>query len=157
MKKALMYASAASMIQQFNMENIRLLKELGYKVEVACNFEFGSTISNDRIEKLKDELRELGVRYYHIPVTRKLSDVKNIIYSIVETKKLMNKEGYDLVHCHAPIGGVVCRIANRMSKNYRNCKMIYTAHGFHFFKGNSASKNLLFKTIETFLQDIQIF
>ena len=29
MKKALMYASVVSMIQQFNMNNIKLLQELG--------------------------------------------------------------------------------------------------------------------------------
>lgn len=48
MKKALMYASVASMIQQFNMNNIKLLQELGYEVDVACNFEFGSTISKEK-------------------------------------------------------------------------------------------------------------
>lgn len=37
MKKALMYASVASMIQQFNMDNIRLLMDGGYQVDVACN------------------------------------------------------------------------------------------------------------------------
>ena len=37
MKKALMYASVASMIQQFNMDNIRLLLDGGYQVVVACN------------------------------------------------------------------------------------------------------------------------
>lgn len=150
MKKALMYASTASMLQQFNMENVKLLQELGYKVDVVCNFEFGSTISDERIQKLKIELRDLGVDYYHVPVTRKLSDVKNIVSSITQSKKLMDKECYDLIHCHTPIGSVVCRLANRLSVNYRKCRMIYTAHGFHFFKGNSRIKNFIFKTIETF-------
>ena len=36
-KKVLMAASVASMIDQFNMTNIRLLLELGYEVHVACN------------------------------------------------------------------------------------------------------------------------
>ena len=53
MKKALIYASVASMIQQFNMNNIRLLLSLNYQVDVACNFEFGSTITTDKIEQLK--------------------------------------------------------------------------------------------------------
>ena len=48
MKRALMYASVASMIQQFNMENIRLLLEQGYEVDVACNMEQGSTVTQER-------------------------------------------------------------------------------------------------------------
>ena len=38
MKKALMNASVASMIYKFNMDNIDILENLGYKVDVACNF-----------------------------------------------------------------------------------------------------------------------
>ena len=45
MKRALIYASVASMIQQFNMDNIRLLIDSGYQVDVACNMKEGSTIS----------------------------------------------------------------------------------------------------------------
>ncbi len=148
MKKALMYASVASMIQQFNMGNIKLLKELGYKVDVACNFEFGSTISKERIEKLKEELKAMDVDYYHIPVPRKTTDFKNLKESYKITKDLMNKEKYDLIHCHSPIGGIICRLANKNSICYDNTKMIYTAHGFHFFKGNNLIKNFIFRNIE---------
>ncbi len=37
-KIVLVLASVASMIDQFNLPNIRLLKERGYEVHVACNF-----------------------------------------------------------------------------------------------------------------------
>ena len=43
MKRMLMLASVALMIDQFNMPNIRLLQEMGYEVDVACNFEKGNT------------------------------------------------------------------------------------------------------------------
>lgn len=150
MKRALMYASVASMIQQFNMNNIKLLIELGYKVDVACNFEFGSTISNEKIELLKNDLKDLNVDYYHIPVPRKITDLKNIKESYKQTLDLLNKMNYDLIHCHSPIGGLICRIANKNSNNYKNCKMIYTAHGFHFFKGNNPVKNFVFRNIEKY-------
>lgn len=150
MKRALMYASVASMIQQFNMNNISLLQELGYKVDVACNFEFGSTISQEKIEQLKKDLTKIGVNYYHIPIPRKITDIKNIKKSFEISKDLMNKEKYDLIHCHSPIGGLICREANKHSENYENCRMIYTAHGFHFFKGNNPIKNFIFRTIEKY-------
>lgn len=150
MKKALMYASVASMIQQFNMNNIKLLQELGYKVDVACNFEFGSTISNEKIDKLKKELDEMGVDFYQIPIPRKIFDLKHLRISYKLTKELMNEKQYDLIHCHSPIGGIICRLANKNSKYYSNSKMIYTAHGFHFFKGNNPLKNIIFKNIEKY-------
>ncbi|QUO31231.1 glycosyltransferase [Faecalicatena sp. Marseille-Q4148] len=148
MKKALVFASVASMIQQFNMNNIRLLQELGYQVDVACNFKFGSSISDEKIRELKKTLEELHVGYYHIPVPRKIQDVKGIMKSYRMSLKLMNEQKYDLIHCHSPIGGIICRMANRRSSNYQHCKMIYTAHGFHFFKGNHPLKNLIFGTVE---------
>ncbi len=148
MKRALMYASVASMIQQFNMSNIKLLQELGYEVDVACNFEFGSTISNERIESLKKQLNEMNVHFYHVPIPRKITDLKNLKLSYKQTLKLMNERQYHLIHCHSPIGGVICREANKQSENYKNCRMIYTAHGFHFFKGNNPIKNFVFKNIE---------
>lgn len=150
MKKALMYASVASMIQQFNMNNISLLQDLGYKVDVACNFEFGSTITNEKIEKLKEQLTKMNVNFYQIPIPRKITDIKNLRLSYKMTKDLMNEKKYDLIHCHSPIGGIICRLANKHSKHYDSTRMIYTAHGFHFFKGNNPLKNFLFRNIERY-------
>ena len=61
MKKALVLASVASMIDQFNMPNIRLLQDLGYEVHVACNFINGSTCSDEKINllQLKQEMVQI--------------------------------------------------------------------------------------------------
>ena len=150
MKKALMYASVASMIAQFNMENIKLLQELGYQVDVACNFESGSTISSDKVDELKNILNSMQVGYFHIPLSRNITNIKSLWKAYCQTKQLLNAQHYDLIHCHSPIGGIVCRVANKNSNTYCSTKMIYTAHGFHFFKGNNPLKNFLFKTIEKY-------
>ena len=150
MKRALMYASVASMIQQFNMENIRLLLEQGYEVDVACNMEQGSTITPEKIEAMKQELEEMGVNVFHIPVPRKVSAVGGIVKSFRISKQLMNERNYSLIHCHSPIGGMICRLANRCSKGYGKTKMIYTAHGFHFYKGAPKKNWLIFYPVEWF-------
>ena len=148
MKRALMYASVASMIQQFNMENICLLLKQGYEVDVACNMEFGSSVSGGAISEMKQELENMGVRVFHIPVPRKITDVKHIFRSIQYTRALMDENQYTLIHCHSPIGGMICRVAYRLSSNYRNGKMIYTAHGFHFYKGAPMLNWLLYYPVE---------
>ena len=66
MKNVLLLASVASMIQQFNMRNIELLLKMGYKVEVACNFEQGNTCAREQIENLKKELENKNVVWHQI-------------------------------------------------------------------------------------------
>lgn len=150
MKRALMYASVASMIQQFNMENIRLLLEQGYEVDVACNMEQGSTITSEKIDAMKQELKEMGVNIIHIPIPRKVTAVGDIVKAFRTSKQLLNDREYALIHCHSPIGGMICRLANRFSKGCGKSKMIYTAHGFHFYKGAPLKNWLLYYPVEKF-------
>lgn len=132
MKKALIVASTASMILQFNIDNITLLQELGYTVEVACNFEEGNTCSFDQIEYLKKTLDRLHIKFHQVEFLRNPFKIQNF-GAYRRIKNLLNKENYSLVHCHSPIGGVISRIASRKE----NIKMVYTAHGFHFYQGAS--------------------
>lgn len=53
----------------------------------------------------------------------------------------------EVIHCNTPIGGVVGRLAG---KKY-NKKVIYTAHGFHFFKGAPLFNRTILKWIEKWL------
>lgn len=147
-KKALVYASVASMIQQFNMDNIRILLEQGYQVDVACNMEEGSTISAEKVDAMRHELGAMGCRVFHIPVPRSPSAVGAFVASLRQTRQRMNMEGYDLVHCQSPIGGVICRVANRLSRYYGRTRMIYTAHGFHFYTGAPLKNWLLYYPVE---------
>ena len=53
------------------------------------------------------------------------------------------------MHCHSPIGSVVARIAfNKARKN--GTKVVYTAHGFHFYKGAPKLNWILFYPIEKY-------
>lgn len=146
-KKALMYASVASMIDLFNMDNIHILQSLGFQVDVACNFKNGSITSNERVEELKKELRELGVNIHDIPILRSMFKINDILKSLILTKRLYNNNNYQFVHCHSPIGGVVSRLA-AITYRKRGLKVIYTAHGFHFFKGAPLKNWILFYPIE---------
>jgi len=148
MKRALVYASVAAQIHNFNMNNIRLLQEQGYLVDVACNMDSNGTISEERIITLRKELEEMNVRVYHIPLTRKITEISALISSVHMSKQIISENQYSLIHCHSPIGSVVCRIANRMARGYKERKVIYTAHGFHFYKGAPLVNWLIYYTIE---------
>ena len=146
--KALMLASVASMIDLFNMDNIKILLDLGYEVDVMANFKFGSITSQDRVDDFKQELLDMGVHVYHVPIPRNLSKVKEIITSYQYIKKLVEEKKYYLVHCHSPIGGVICRLACQNARKKFGTKVIYTAHGFHFFKGANKKMWAIFYPVE---------
>lgn len=158
MKQALIVASVASMIDQFNMPNIRLLKDMGYEVSVAANFENGSTCSNEKIEKLKENLKELDVNFYQIDFSRNVLNFIGNLKAFNQLKRVAKSIKFDLVHCHSPIGGLITRfVFNKYRKS--GTKVIYTAHGFHFFKGASFKNWFIFYPIEkicSYLTDVLI-
>jgi hypothetical protein len=63
-KKALMLASVASMIDLFNRDNINILTELNYDVDVAANFQSGSITSQEQVDRFKLELINRGINTY---------------------------------------------------------------------------------------------
>lgn len=148
--RALMTATVPSMIGQFNMENIKLLKEIGYEVDVACNFHDNTVWSQEKITLLKNNLESLNVKCYQIDFERNGFKFFKHIQSYKQIKDLMNNRHYKLIHTHTPISSLITRLAFKRSVIYNSCKMIYTAHGFHFFKGNSPIKNFVFKSIEKY-------
>ncbi|NJE43791.1 glycosyltransferase family 4 protein [Massilimicrobiota sp. SW1139] len=146
-EKVLILASVASMIDQFNMSNINILLSLEYEVHVACNFEKGNTCSVERVEKLKRKLEKLKVKYHQIDFTRSVFNISQDIKAYKQINKIMMENKYKFIHCHSPIGGVVGRLACKST----HTKCIYTAHGFHFYKGGPAKSWLLFYPIEKYL------
>lgn len=147
--KALMLASVASMIDLFNADNINILLNLGYDVHVATNFEFGSITSKDRVNEYRQELADCGLGVFHVPIPRSLFKIKDIIVSYRMVKKMAEENKYQIVHCHSPIGGVICRLACKKARK-SGTKVIYTAHGFHFFEGAAKSAWAVFYPVEKF-------
>lgn len=142
-----MLASVASMIDQFNMSNIEILRDQGYEVHVAANFEDGNTSSKQRIEEFKNELHNLGIPFYHVDFARDIKKVFKNFKAYRRIRDLILEHNYEFVHCHSPIGGVCGRLAALRTKT----KVIYTAHGFHFFKGAPLINWLLYYPIERWL------
>jgi glycosyltransferase involved in cell wall biosynthesis len=147
MKKALMMASVASMIDLFNMDNIQILGDLGFEVEVACNFEYGSITSQDRVDEFKQELISSKYKIHHLPISRSVFAIADILKSYKLMKSLCDKNNYSIVHCHSPIGGVIARFACREARK-KGTKVIYTAHGFHFYKGAPIKNWLIYYLVE---------
>lgn len=145
MNKAVVVASVASMISQFNLHNIKILQELGYKVIVATNFEEPGNISFRLSQKLFQQLESEEVYCININFARSPFSLKNIV-AYQTLKKIINDDDeIKLIHAHSPVGGVITRA---ITLNNTQKRLIYTAHGFHFFKGASIRNWLTFYPIE---------
>lgn len=138
MKKALIVATIGGFICSFEKNDIKLLKNLGYEVFIACN-------SKGR----EKELEKLECHIIHLPIARNPIKRENIT-SYKQLKALIEKEKFDLIHCHTPVGGVLARMAGRRFRK-SGTKVIYTAHGFHFFKGAPLANWLIYYPIERWL------
>src|SRR5699024_1244797 len=61
---------------------------------------------------------------------------------------IIEKNSYDFIHTHTPVSSAIVRLACIKMKNVQ---VIYTAHGFHFYKGASLKNWLVFYPIEKIL------
>lgn len=165
-KKALMIATVPSMIGQFNMANIQILLDLGYEVHVACNFDDRSVWTEDRVEEFRKQLYDLGVNYFQINFARSPKHVGKLAESYKEIKELLFREKYTLVHVHTPVAAVEVRLAAKdyndaierrvkeVKKVPERLRVIYTAHGFHFYDGAPIKNWILFYPVEKELSRI---
>lgn len=146
MKKALMVATVPSMIGQFNMNNMKILSEEGYEVHVACDFHDRSIWPDESVEDLLRELEQLHIPCHQVDFSRSPFNIRRDVFAYRQLKNLAENIRFDLIHCHAPVASVISRIVAHRQK----VRIIYTAHGFHFFKGAPLKNWMLFYPIEKF-------
>lgn len=157
MKNVLIVCSVSSMIEKFNMHNIGILKDLGYSVFVATNFDQHSTIPSEESKLLKEKLISQNIKVFDLPFSRNPFSLQNI-KSYIKLNKIMKEYNFELVHAQSPVGGALARIANYMRRDTR-AKLIYTAHGFHFFDGAPLINWIIYYPIEyilSFMTDLLI-
>lgn len=142
-----MLATTAAMIEQFNKDNILILEEMGYEVHAVGNFYVGNPISDKRLEEFKLWIESHHGKWFHIPATRKPTDMKHNVAAYIRVIHLIQEYHYEFIHCHTPIGSVIGRLAAHKT----HTRIIYTAHGFHFFKGSPLINWILYYPIERFL------
>ena len=135
MKKVLFTATVDSHILHFHLPFLKYFKDNGYEVHVATNGD--------------EEIPYCDIKH-KVSFERSPLKIKNL-KAIKQLKKICNEEKFDIIHTHTPMGSVVTRLAAKKSRKKYNTKVIYTAHGFHFFKGASIKNWMLFYPVEKWL------
>ena len=115
-------------IQTFHLRTIHALRERGDEVDVATN---GNYVNEDMHRK------------YTVPFHRNPLHPDNLKAASI-LRRLIKENRYDIVSCHSPSGGFFGRLAARGL----DVKVIYTAHGFHFWNGSPLLNQVAFKNME---------
>ena len=136
-KRVLLVATVQSHICQFHKALVEVLHEHGCEVHVAArdNLAEKNGMKLDFVEKV-----------YNVPFSRSPKSLDNL-KAYKEMKKIISAGSYDVIHCNTPMGGIVTRLAAQKARK-RGTEVIYTAHGFHFYKGAPKKNWLVFYPIE---------
>lgn len=138
MKKVLFVATVVRLhINMFHKPFIKWFHDQGWQVDVAAN--------NDYYDKTECIIPYCD-NYYCLPFERSPLKKGNI-GAYRQLKELLDTEHYDLIHCHTPMGSVITRLAAGSTRK-KGTKVIYTAHGFHFYKGAPVQNWLIYYPVE---------
>lgn len=140
MKKALLVTTISGFVPKFEMNDVRILKEYGYQVHYASNFD--NPVYGIDCEQLKQE----GMILHHIDIKKSPLRILSNIKAVIKLRKIIRQEHIELIHCHTPMGSIVARIA--APKKKERPYVIYTAHGFHFYKGAPLINRLVYYPVE---------
>ena len=133
-KKILLSATVDTHILAFHLPYLKYFKEQGYETHVMAN--------GNNIIPYCDKRHQINISRSPF----KLNNIK----AYQGIKQVINKEHFDIIHCHTPMGGVLTRLAARETRK-KGTKVIYTAHGFHFYKGAPLLNWLIYYPIEKIL------
>lgn len=136
-KKILVIATTDNMIWQFLIPHIKHLQSRGNTVECVCKktgFWF------------EDIKTQTGAEVFNINFKRSPISIKNL-KGYFQLKKLHKQRKYEVVYCQQPVGALMGRLLGKKFK----LPVIYTAHGFHFFKGCPLVNKLVYKPVENWL------
>jgi len=139
------------MLTQFNIDNIKILQGLGYTVDVAsCWNDDDSALSPEAMNDRRKLLKDLGCRIIETSSLRKIFNIFELQKAYMQLKREVETNKYEIVHTQSPIGGVICRLACRKARKLYGTKVVYEAHGFHFFKGAPLKNWLVFYNVEKY-------
>lgn len=128
-------------ITSFSSSSIYATHKMGMRFIHAANW---SKASAEQIELFE---KENDITICNVPISRSPFSLSNI-ESFKKLCRIVKDNNVEYIHCNTPVGGLLGRLAGKKCKVK---KIIYQAHGFHFYKGAPKKNWIVFYTIEKLL------
>lgn len=143
MKKVLIITAISGFLPQFEKNNVKLLHEAGCEIHYASNFK------NPIYAFDEADLMAQGIRLHQIDIAKSPFKFGTNFRAVRQLLRIIRENDIEIIHCHNPMGGVAGRVAAGLCQ--RKPYVIYTAHGFHFYRGAPKKNWLLFYPAEWLL------
>lgn len=112
--------------------------EMGWKLYQGINRQYANELKSI----------DYDITFYDQNIYRSIFDLKNNLKGYKNLcKMLTDHPDIEVIHCNTPIGGVIGRLCGKKFGK----KVIYTVHGFHFYKGAPLVNRTIFKWIEQWM------
>ncbi len=122
-------------IINFHLPYLKYFKDKGYEVHVAS--------SGNQVIPYADKC-------FEFPLIQSPSNIRKVRSTYKKIKQITEENNYAVIHCHTPVISVLTRLIGKDLRK-KNTKIIYTAHGFHFYKGAPLSHWLIYFQAEKYL------
>ena len=126
-------ASVEEHIRLFHLPYMHSLRRHGHAVHVATRLEAAGR------RNIQD-----GIIWHDVCFARSPLSPANI-KALFQLLRLLKRENYDLIHVHTPVAAFLGRFAAWW---VGDCRVLYTVHGFHFYRGGPLLQWLLFYPAE---------
>jgi len=158
--KILFVATVTEHINAFHLPYLKRFKEQGWEVHVATHGD-GDILHCDK--------------KHNISIERSPFKFDNL-RAYFQLKSILKEEKFDIIHGHTPMGGMLARLCGKKYRKKRvtdtgnkniagaigtnsvgnmarqsGMRIIYTAHGFHFYKGAPLINWLVYYPVEKLL------
>lgn len=141
MSKILFISNISSRITTFVTASIAAAHSLNMDFYQAANWQ-----DADPSQIATDE-KAYEIKIKSVPISRNpLAKTNFTAYK--ELVAFIKQENIDYIHCNTPTGGILGRLAGKKCKVK---KVIYQAHGFHFYKGAPKINWLVYYPVEKWL------
>lgn len=136
--KLLIATTIAATLEAFLLPYATYFRKNGWIVDCVASDASQSPACSEHFDGVHD-----------IPWSRSPLDFQNLTIAAPQIAALVQRNGYDIVHVHTPVAAFTTRYALRNRRKWKKKpSVVYTAHGFHFYKGGNFLRNAIFKALE---------
>lgn len=141
MAKLLFISNISDSVGSFAVASIAAAKKCGLEFYYASNWSAATD------EQMKADEKKFGIKLFHMDLERSPYSTKNI-KAYKQLVDFIKEEKIDYIHCNTPVGGILGRLAGEKCKVKR---IVYEAHGFHFYDGAPKKNWMIYYPIEKWL------
>ena len=130
-------ATVAAHYRGFHLPWVKRLRAAGYRVVGIAGDIAGCAVCREAFDAVLE-----------VPFSRSIRSLQQFASAGRQLAAFVERERPALIHFHTPNAAFFGRWGVRKAAPRVGAKVVYTAHGFHFFRGGSVLRNWLFRTAE---------